>query len=122
MTENTAARPQPQRDIRKPVLDLLTESYAIGPEQDRRPAWPSGPHDEPWTEGEAGTAVQFAMSLFLMLAWEVDAAQIESRAVSVAEFLQTYQLMLKLAETGDPVQQLKDLNAALQAQRQGGPG
>jgi hypothetical protein len=74
--------------------------------------WPSGPHDEGWTAEELATATQFALSLFVVLAWEVDAAQIEGRDVSIAEHLAKYQLMLKLAERGDPIEELARIRAA----------
>jgi hypothetical protein len=127
MTDGPQASPeqQPQpgsRDIRAPIIALITAAYEAGPDSGEAPLWPEGQQGGPWTGPELVAAYGFAAALFLNLAWEMNAAQRAGQAVDIAEFIAIRSLMITLSASGDPLAELRKIAADAGYPVQGDPG
>ena len=88
-----------RQEVRLQLISILTELYAAGPGGTGRADAGLPPDGKPWTGAELAEAFAYAVTLFLDLAFEVDAANAEGRPADVSGRLQ--QVALNLAR--DPV-------------------
>ncbi len=108
---SASQNPRQAPDIKRSLLRLMARSYALGPSPDKGalvqyrdgtpidPEWPLNDIDV-WGPADWYAAACYAATMFMQLAFEVDAAQAEGREPSVKAVLDRLDLALTLHEGG----------------------